>query len=113
MEEVTRYKQSVMENDNYDNEVGKLEGSFTQWSADNVYHNVRALDGKGSLHGMGIIFSTTNNFGPSYPPKLSPIKRNKLRKVKDVISHQGISIKATHSLQQLDYRNWSSRRDVH
>ena len=95
MEEVTRYKQSVMMYDSYDNEIGKLEGSFTQWSADNVDHNVKTLDGKGSLHGMGIISPTTNKFGPSYPSKLTPIKqRNKLRKVNDVISHQGIPIKS-------------------
>ena len=62
MDEMTRYKQSVMENDSYDTEVSKLEGLFTQCSADNVDHNVRTLDGKGSLHGMGIIFSTTNKF---------------------------------------------------
>ena len=71
MDEVTRYKQSVMENDSYNIEVSKLAGSFTQWSADNVDHNVRTLDGKGSLHGMGIIFSTASKFGPSYPTPLS------------------------------------------
>ena len=92
MDEVTRYKQSVMENDSYDIEVSKLAGSFTQWSADNVDHNVRTLDGKGSLHGMGIIFSTTSKFGPSYPTNHSPIKRNKLKKVEDVIKQQGIPI---------------------
>ena len=81
MEEVTRYKLSVMMYDSYDNE-------------DNVDHNVKTSDGKGSLHGMGIISSTTNKFGPSYPSKLTPIEQNKLRKVNDVISHQGIPIKS-------------------
>ena len=93
MNEVTRNKQSVMENDSYDTEVSKLEGSFTQWSADNVNRNVRTLDGKGSLHGMGIIFPTSYKFDCSYPTSLSPIKCNKLKKIKDVISQQGIPIK--------------------
>ena len=93
MDEVTRYKQSVIENDNYDIEDSELVESFTQWSADNVDHNVRTLDGKGSLHGMGIIFSTTSKFGPSYRTRNSPIKRNKLKKVEDVIKKQGIPIK--------------------
>ena len=31
----------------------------SQWSADNVDHNVRTLDGKGTLHGMGVIVSST------------------------------------------------------
>ena len=93
MDEVTRYKQSVMENDSYDTEVSKLEGSFTQWSDDNVDHNVRTLDGKGPLHGMGIIFSTTNKFNCSYPTSLSPINHNKLKKIKDVINQKRIPIK--------------------
>jgi hypothetical protein len=29
--------------------------SFTQWSADNVDHNVATLDDLGTFHGMGII----------------------------------------------------------
>lgn len=92
VDEVTRYKQFAMENDSYDKEVSKLAESFTQWSADNVDHNVRTLDGKGSLHGMGIILSTTSNLGSSYPTSHSPIKRNKLKKVEDVIKHKGIPI---------------------
>ena len=34
-------------------------GSFSQWSADNADHNVRMLDGKGTLHGMDVIVSST------------------------------------------------------
>ena len=32
-----------------------LNGSFTQWAADNVDHSVCTLDGKDTFHGMGII----------------------------------------------------------
>lgn len=90
MDEVTRYKQSVMENDSCDTEFSKLAGSFTQWLADNTDHNVRTLDRKGILHGMCITFSTTNKFGPSYPTILSPIKRNKLKKVDVIINNWAV-----------------------
>ena len=42
---------------------------------------------------MVIIFSTTNKFDCSYPTSMSPVKRNKLKMIKDMISHQGIPIK--------------------
>ena len=35
------------------------EGSFVQWSTDNVDHNSRTLYGKDTFHGMGIIASIT------------------------------------------------------
>ena len=36
-----------------------MQGCFRQGSTDNVDHNVRMLDGTRTLHGMGIVFSTT------------------------------------------------------
>ena len=40
-DEVTRYKQSIVENENVtDFLCGNLSGSFTQWSADNADHNL-------------------------------------------------------------------------
>ena len=36
-----------------------MQGCFGQGSTDNVDDNVRILDGTGTLHGMGIVFSTT------------------------------------------------------
>ena len=38
---------------------GITEGSFVQYVADNVDHNIRTLDGKGTFHGMGIIATVT------------------------------------------------------
>ena len=113
MNEVTRYKQSVMEKDNYDSEFSKLAGSFTQWSGDNVDHNVRTLDGKGSLHDMGIVYSTTNKFSSSDSTRLPLVKRNKLMKVKDLNSHQRIDIKnytpsSTTGLSKLVFKKRSS-----
>ena len=34
-------------------------GSFLQWSAENVDHNSRTLDGRNTFHGMGIIAAVT------------------------------------------------------
>ena len=59
-DEIQRYKQSVIENENLNEFLKSVrQGTFSQWSADNVDHNVKTLDGKGSLHAMGIIVSTT------------------------------------------------------
>ena len=59
-DEVTCYKQSIVENENVtDFLCENLSGSFTQWSADNADHNLCTLDGKGTFHAMGIIASTT------------------------------------------------------
>ena len=59
-EEVARYKQSVVENENVANYLSEyLPGAFTQWSADNVDHNIRTLDGKGTFHVMVLVSSTT------------------------------------------------------
>ena len=110
----TRYKQSVIEKDIYDSEFSKLAGSFTQWSADNVDHHVRTLDRKGLLHGMGIVYSTTNKFSSSDSTSLPLLKRNKLMKVKDLNSHQGIDIKnytpsaTTTGLSKLVFKKRSS-----
>ena len=59
-DEVTRYKQSVVCNEDVSDFINaNLSVSFSQWSADNVDHNVCTTDGKGTLHGMGLIVSTT------------------------------------------------------
>jgi len=54
-DEATRYKQSVVYNENVSDFLKtNLAGSFSQWSADNVDHNVCTIDGKVTLHGMGV-----------------------------------------------------------
>ena len=59
-QEVSRYKESVaISEDKNDYWRSVSAGSFSQWSADNVDHNVKTIDGKGSLHGMGDIISIT------------------------------------------------------
>ena len=58
-DEVVRYKQSVVVNESPNDSLNLLQGAFGQWSAGNVDHNVRLLDGQGTLHAMGIIVFTT------------------------------------------------------
>ena len=64
-DEVTRYKQCVVSNENINDFLKvALQGNFSQWSADNVDHRVCSIDGKGDLHGMGIVI---------LPPVLQPL----------------------------------------
>ena len=58
-DEVLRYKQSVVMNETTDDLFSVKQGSFGQWSTDNVDHNARTIAGNSSLHAMGIIVSTT------------------------------------------------------
>ena len=52
-DEVNRYKQSVIQTESLDNLLTEyFPGTFTQWVADNVDHNVATLDGIGSLQYM-------------------------------------------------------------
>ena len=87
---VNCYKQAVVENENVsDITRNYIPGSFTQWSADNVDHNVRTLDGHGTLHAMGIIASTTSDNNHGLP--MSKIARQSRKKVGDVIKGKGIT----------------------
>ena len=48
-DEVNRYKQSVIQSESLDSLLAEyFPGTFTQWVADNVDHNVASLDGNGS-----------------------------------------------------------------
>ena len=87
--EVTRYKQSVVSNEDLSDFLKQIScGSVSQWSADNVDHNVRTLDGKGSLHAMGMIISTTGstNFVQSSIP------RQKIKKSTELIQKSQVEI---------------------
>ena len=54
-DEVNRYKQSEIENNNIiDMQKDLPEDAFVQYSADNVDHNTCTIDGKGTFHGMGL-----------------------------------------------------------
>ena len=101
-EENRRFKQSVVANDDIDAYLNSiLKGSFSQWSADNVDHNVKTIDGKGSLHGMGIIVSTTG--GDVQDFVLPAVKRNKKLLNDSVIQGKGVPI--------VQYRNSAKSND--
>ena len=57
-DEVNTFKQSVVQSENSDMPQS-YPTAFTQWSGDNVDHNVHTLDGSNTFHGMGIISMTT------------------------------------------------------
>ena len=38
---------------------GYIQGHFIQYAADNVDHNIRTIDGRGTFHGMGIVANVT------------------------------------------------------
>ena len=79
-----------MENENINDVLQTIAaGSFSQWSADNVDHNVKTIDGKGSLHGMGIVLSTTG--GVSQGP-LPQIPRQKRVNANEVVKNKSIPL---------------------
>ena len=90
-DEVNRYKQAVVENEDVADIINNyIPGSFTQWSADNVDHNVRTLDGHGTLHAIGIVASTTSDYNAGVP--MSKVLRQSRKHVDDVIKGKGIPI---------------------
>ena len=89
-DEIKRFKQSVLKNDS--TEVRIDEGAFAQWSADNVDHNIRTLNGKGCLHAMGIICSITSKSSTSMF-QTQALKREKVMKVREICKGRAIQIK--------------------
>src|SRR6218665_1253048 len=82
--EVNVYKQSVMQNQTPDFPQSHPD-SFTQWSGDNVDHNINTLDGSGTFHGMGIISMSTpyhrlegGHFNELAVPRLQRVKVSSL-----------------------------------
>lgn len=56
----TLYKQFAVCNEEVSDFIkANLSGFISQWSNDKVDHSVYAIHGKGTLHGMGLIVSTT------------------------------------------------------
>ena len=86
-DEVTRFKQSVVHTECFDDQIPAFPGSFTQWVGDNIDHTVATLDGRGTFHGMGVIAVST--FGRPVP-HMSPqvIERRKILKVGTVVANR-------------------------
>ena len=95
---VTRYKQLLIFNEIV---LGflktNLNGTFSQWSADNVDHNVCTIDGKSTLHDMGIVVSTTPE---RHAQGLTPISIQKRRTAKEVVKGEEIPIIEYDPLEQ-------------
>ena len=73
--EVTRFKHSIISSEENAVET-TLKGSFTQWVADNVDHNICTLDGKDTFHGMGIIAAGTKERDQ---PSQDPVRIKRLK----------------------------------
>ena len=85
--EVNRFKQSVVENDNIIDLVSMLNGTFSQWTGDNV-----DWDGKVKLHGMGAIVSTTGGNIDQLNSNLPILPRQKRKNVDEIVKGKGIPV---------------------
>ena len=56
-------------------------GHFVQYSADNVDHNLRTLDGTGTFHGMGIIAAITPGTKATIPIPIRQVSAEDIAKV--------------------------------
>ena len=78
-EEIGHYKQLVVSIENINDLLKSAPNeSFNQGSADNTDHNVKTINGKGSLHAMGIIVSTTSGNFSEKKRGLPPIPQSEM-----------------------------------
>ena len=92
VEEITRYKQSMVENESVTDFCPVLPGAFMQLSADNIDHNVRTIDGKGTFHDMGLICRTTGVNQNVSMTRSHREKRQTLKLAEDVINSKGTPV---------------------
>ena len=59
--EVNRFRQAVVQSESIEQQLlpETFPGSFSQWVADNVDHNLASIDGCGSFRGMGVMVIST------------------------------------------------------
>ena len=92
-EEVTRYKQSVIHSESLENLLAEyFPGTFTQWVADNVDHNVATLDGQGTFHGMGVIAVSSPKDNTPLVSKSRVIYRQQRITVDELVRDKGVPI---------------------
>ena len=67
---------------------------LSQWSEDNVDHNVSSVNGKGVLHEMGVVVLSTclSDHEARKLPSLRAIPGQKLKKASDVVQEKDIPI---------------------
>ena len=86
-DEVNRYKQSVIQSESLEKLLTEYpQGTFTQWVADNVDHNVATLSGEGTFHGMGIIAVSTSKDKTHLVRKSLAISRQQRIKVSELVA---------------------------
>ena len=89
-DEVRRFKRNVVKNESITEYIKtNLVGKFGQWSGDNADHDFCTLDGKRTLHGMGLVFSSTPQNNAT---RLKPIPREKIESGTDITSNSRIPI---------------------
>lgn len=92
-DEVTRYKQSVIQSETMKNILSEyFPGTFSQWVADNLDHNVATLDGQGTFHGMGIIAVSTPKDNRELQAKARVINRLQRMKPTEFLDEKGVPI---------------------
>ena len=72
--------------------LSKIQGTFTQWLADNVDHNVATLSGEGTFHGMGIIAILTPKDKMHLVKTSHSISRQQRLKVSEFLNDKGVLI---------------------
>jgi len=93
-DEIGRYKQCAVQSDDTDLPLCFPLG-FTQWSADNIDHNLCTLDGHGTFHGMGIISMTSSTSAANLANghfTEEPLKRLPRVKVGNMTKGKGIPV---------------------
>ena len=92
-DEVMKSKQSVIHSETLDNLLSEyIPGTFTQWVADDVDHNVASLDGQGSFHGMGIIAVSSPKDSVPLQTRARVIPRLPRITVNEVVKDKGLAI---------------------
>ena len=92
-DEVTRFKQSVIQNENIDKVAIPNPDSFIQYVADNTDLDICTLDGKNTHHWLGTIAIATTKSQVNDPAcNRMSIAREKLKHVNEVIKDKGIPI---------------------
>ena len=85
--EENRFKQSVVEKDNIIDLVSMLNGTFSQWTGDNV-----DWDGKVKLHRMGAIVSTIGGSIDQFNSNLPILPQQKRQIVDEIVKGKGIPV---------------------
>ena len=92
-DEVVKYKQSVIQSETLENLLSEyIPGTFTQWVADNVDHNIVSLDGQGSFHGMGIIAVSSPKDAVPLQTRARVIPRLPRITANEVVKDKGLTI---------------------